>query len=97
MKLKKDYWEAQRRKEKAMEKLISIALERFDADKLLTMLFDVCDKTQTEYLTKEMMFRANLMGIACIKCENILQVDKVQELGEQIFPYHYDQQTNLFI
>jgi hypothetical protein len=85
-------------KETKMKKLISAAMERFDPEELLELMYEkCCNATQRDYLKDKMIDLTTFEGGLFIKMDSLKQQQRVSEFLEtEIFPYHNERQSNLF-
>lgn len=85
-------------KETRMKKLIIAAMDRFDPEQLLELMYEkCCNATQRDYLKDKMIDLTTFEGGIFIKVDTMQQKEKLQEfIGQEIFPYYNEQQTQIF-
>jgi len=87
-------WQAETR----MKKLILAAMDKFDPEQLLELMYEkCCNATQRDYLKDKMIDLTTFEGGIFIKVETMEQKGKLQEfIGTEIYPYYNEQQGNIF-
>ena len=85
--------------ETRMKKLITAAMEKFDPEDLLELMYEkCCNSVQREYLKDKMIDLTTLEGGIFIKTKDI-GLDKKDRLlsfvDSEIYPYHNEQAANV--
>ncbi len=85
-------------KEAKMKKLIIAAMDRFEPEQLLELMYErCCNATQREYLKDKMVDLTTFEGGIFIKVDTLQQKEKLRDfIGQEIYPYYNEQQTQIF-
>lgn len=85
-------------KETKMKKLIHAAMDRFDPDELLELMYEkCCNGVQREYLRDKMINMVTFEGGIFIRVESVAQQSKIEDFVKtEVYPYYNEQQTNIF-
>ena len=84
--------------ETRMKKLISAAMDKFDPEDLLELMYEkCCNATQRDYLKDKMIDMVAFEGGIYVKVDTMQQKEKLQDfIGKEIYPYYNEQQTQIF-
>lgn len=92
------YWAAKKKKEDHLHSLVAKALNKYTAEELFAALYEESDNDQQEDIREEMKSILTSNGGIFIDVPELDKRTKVEDfLCSEIFPYHSDQQSQMFL